>query len=64
MLSTVLIILLILFLIGGFFPPLAGPGPGSPGVPLYHGYGYGPYAGGVLGTILILLIVLALLGML
>ncbi|MFA6917067.1 MAG: DUF3309 family protein [Parachlamydiales bacterium] len=49
MLSTILIVILILFLIGAL-----------PAWPYSAGWGYGP--SGLLGTILIILLVLALLG--
>ncbi|MBI1869215.1 MAG: DUF3309 domain-containing protein [Methylocystis sp.] len=49
MLSTILIIILILLLIGAL-----------PRWPYSAGWGYGP--GGVLGTILLILVLLALLG--
>jgi Protein of unknown function (DUF3309) len=49
MLSTILIIILILALIGAL-----------PTWPYSGGWGYGP--GGVLGTILIIVLILALLG--
>jgi hypothetical protein len=49
MLSTILIVVLILLLIGAL-----------PTWPYSAGWGYGP--GGVLGTVLVLVLVLALLG--
>lgn len=49
MLSTILIVLLILLLIGAL-----------PSWPYSAGWGYGP--GGVLGTILIIVLVLSLMG--
>jgi hypothetical protein len=58
-LGTVIIVLLILFLIGGLAP---WPGPVAPGGPPYHGYGFGWPVGGLLGLILLVLLVLALLG--
>ncbi|MBA3722250.1 MAG: DUF3309 domain-containing protein [Parachlamydiaceae bacterium] len=49
MLSTVLLIVLILLLVGAF-----------PAWPHSHGWGYGP--SGVLGVVLVILIILILLG--
>lgn len=51
MLGTILIILLILFLIGGFSGRVGG-----------YGYGYGHGGVGLLGLVLIIVIVLVLMG--
>ncbi len=51
MLGTVLIVLLIIFLLGGFSGRFGG-----------YGYGYGHGGVGVLGFILIIVVVLMLLG--
>lgn len=62
-LSTLLVVILILVLLGGVFP--WGPGPAAPGTgtrPAYPGYGYGLPLGGVLGTVLIIVLILALIG--
>ena len=50
-LGTILIILLVIALLGGFSGRLGG-----------YGYGYGHAGVGVLGTVLIILVVLVLLG--
>ncbi len=50
-LGTILIILLVIFLFGGFSGRFGG-----------YGYGYGHAGVGVLGTVLIILVVLMLLG--
>ena len=51
MLGTILIILLILFLIGGFSGRMGG-----------YGYGYGHGGIGVLGLVLIVIVILVLMG--
>ena len=51
MLGTVLIVLLIIFLLGGFSGRFGG-----------YGYGYGHGGIGILGVILIIVVVLMLLG--
>jgi hypothetical protein len=51
MLGTILIILLILFLLGGFSGRFGG-----------YGYGYGHGGVGALGAVLIIIVVLVLLG--
>ncbi|MDP2618785.1 MAG: DUF3309 family protein [Hyphomicrobiales bacterium] len=50
-LGTILIILLVIFLLGGFSGRLGG-----------YGYGYGHGGIGVIGVILIILVVLVLMG--
>lgn len=49
--GTILVILLIIFLLGGFSGRFGG-----------YGYGYGHTGVGVLGTVLIIVVVLMLLG--
>lgn len=62
-LSTLLIIILVIFLVGGFVPLSGGPvSPETPARPLYPGYGFGFPAGGIIGVILLVLLVLALVG--
>ena len=55
MLGTILIILLVLFLIGGITPY------GNRNSRPYYGYGYG-FGGGGLGLVLIIILVLVLSG--
>jgi len=50
-LSTILIIVLVIFLLGGFSGRIGG-----------YGYGFGHAGIGVLGTVLIILVVLMVLG--
>ena len=50
-LGTILIILLVIFLLGGFSGRFGG-----------YGYGYGHAGTGVLGTVLIIVVILMLLG--
>jgi hypothetical protein len=50
-LGTILIILIVIFLLGGFSGRFGG-----------YGYGYGNRGVGLIGTILIVLVILALLG--
>lgn len=62
-LSTLLIIILVIFLVGGFVPLSGGPvSPETPARPLYPGYGLGFPAGGVLGLLVVILLLLALAG--
>jgi hypothetical protein len=74
---TLIIVLLVLFLLGGVVPwqygspapPVAAPLPGQP-VPTpapapgyWHGYGYGPVLPGALGAIAIVLLILVVAGL-
>lgn len=52
-LGTILVILLVIFLLGGFSGQIGGYG---------YGYGFGHSGIGVIGTILIVVVVLMLLG--
>lgn len=67
MLTTVLLVILVLVLLGGFLPWGAGPpvAPGQPmePAPLYRGYGYGWGVGGPIGIILVILVVLLMGGL-
>ncbi len=58
MLGTVLLIVLVLFLLGGLAPIGGAAAPGG----WYRGYGYGPGIGGILGVLLVVVLVLVLLG--
>jgi hypothetical protein len=59
MLGTVLLIVLVVLLIGGFFPgPMVGPGP----APLYPGYGFRSGTLGIVGTLLVIVLILYVLG--
>lgn len=55
MLGTIVLIVLIIALLGGAVPWGVYPGPG-------HFYGGGPYLGGGLGLVLIILVILLLAG--
>ena len=56
MLGLILLIIVVLFLVGGLSRPLIGRGP----VP--YGYGYGHGGVGLLGLVLIVIVVLLVLG--
>lgn len=58
-LGTILIVVLVILLLGGLVP--FGGAPAAPVAP-YHGYGYGFPAGGLLGTLLVVVIILAVVG--
>lgn len=61
-LGTILVVILVIALVGGLVPwggPVAAPGDPRP---LYHGYGFGPAGGGILGLVLVVLLILFLLG--
>lgn len=55
--STIVLIILVLILLGGFVPTRDTP-EGS----WYHGYGYGWPGGSVLGIILVIILILVLTG--
>lgn len=69
-LGTILIIVLVLFLIGGSVPwqygaapPPAQPGQPAPQPGYWHGYGYGPSVPGGAGLVLLIVLILVLFGM-